>query len=60
MQRAPYLTVDDVLASPYVWIGSVESICDELRGYRERWGMTYFTVFDHSFDAAAPIVAALG
>jgi probable F420-dependent oxidoreductase len=59
VERAPYLTVDDVLGSPYVWIGSVESICDDLRGYRERWGMTYFTVFDHSIDAAAPIVAAL-
>jgi probable F420-dependent oxidoreductase len=59
VQRAPYLTVEDVLATPYVWIGSVESICDNVRGYRERWGMSYFTIFDHFFDAAVPIVAAL-
>lgn len=59
VKRAPYLAVDDVLGSPYVWIGSVESICDDIRSYRERWGMTYFTVFEHSFDAAAPVVAAL-
>lgn len=57
--RAPYLTVDDVLGSPYVWIGSVTSICDEIRGYRERWGMTYFTIFERDLDAAAPIVTAL-
>jgi probable F420-dependent oxidoreductase len=56
---APYLSVDDVLGSPYVWAGSVESICDDVRGYAERWGTTYFTLFSHSFDAAAPIVAAL-
>ena len=60
VSRAPYLTVDDVLGSPYVWIGSVASICDDIRGYRERWGMTYFTVFARDIDAAAPIVAALG
>lgn len=59
VRRTPYLSVEDVLASPYVWMGSAASICDELRGYRERWGMTYFTVFPHSLDAAAPIVAAL-
>ena len=59
VSRAPYLTVDDVLGSPYVWIGTVESICDDVRGYRERWGMTYFTCFDRDVDSAAPIVAAL-
>jgi alkanesulfonate monooxygenase SsuD/methylene tetrahydromethanopterin reductase-like flavin-dependent oxidoreductase (luciferase family) len=59
VKRAPYLTVDDVLASPYVWIGSVGSICDDIRGYRERWGTTYFTIFAHDLAAAAPIVAEL-
>lgn len=59
VQQAPYLTVDDVLGAPYVWIGPVESICDDVRGYRERWGMSYFTIFSHSIDAAAPIVTEL-
>lgn len=59
VRQAPYLTVEDVLGSPYVWMGSVESICDDIRSYRERWGATYFTIFDRDVDAAAPIVAAL-
>lgn len=57
--QAPYLTVEDVLGAPYVWIGSVESICEDVLGYRDRWGMSYFTVFSHSIEAAAPIVTAL-
>lgn len=59
VKRAPYLSVEQVLGSPYVWIGTVESICDDLQRHRERWGMSYFTVFDHSLAAAAPIVDAL-
>jgi probable F420-dependent oxidoreductase len=59
VETAPYLTVDDVLAAPYVWIGTVESICDDISSYRDRWGMTYFTVFGRSMEAAAPIVARL-
>ena len=59
VKLAPYLSVDDVLGSPYVWIGTVESICDDIRGYRDQWGATYFTIFQHDIDAAEPIVAEL-
>ena len=57
--RLPELSVDDILATPYLWIGSVDSICEHVLAARERWGFSYFTVFDHSFDAAIPIVARL-
>jgi len=57
--RLPELTVDDVLATPYVWVGSVESICEQAVEARERWGITYFSIFEHSLDAAAPIVGRL-
>jgi probable F420-dependent oxidoreductase len=59
VDRAPYLSVDDLLAVPYVWIGTVESICDDIRSYRERWGFSYFSLFSRSMSAAAPIVAEL-
>ena len=58
-RRIPELTVDDILHTPYLWIGSVDSICDHVVAARERWGFSYFTVFEHSFDAATPIVARL-
>ena len=50
---------DLVAASPYVWIGSVPEICDQLRAARERWGISYFVVQGDSFEAVAPVVAEL-
>jgi probable F420-dependent oxidoreductase len=58
-ERAPELSVDDILATPYLWIGTVESICDKVRAARERWGFSYFTVFQHSLEAATPVVTQL-
>jgi probable F420-dependent oxidoreductase len=57
--RLPELTIDEILGTPYFWIGSVAFICEQIVAARERWGFSYFTVFDHSFDAAIPIVARL-
>jgi probable F420-dependent oxidoreductase len=45
--------------SPFVLVGSVDSIADELRGYRESLGFTYYTVRDHMMEDFAPIVARL-
>ena len=59
VKRAPYLTVEDLLASPYVWIGTEQSIRDDIASYRERWGMTYFTVFSRDVDAAATVIGGM-
>jgi hypothetical protein len=53
------LTTEEILATPYVWIGTVESICDKVRAARERWGFSYFTVFQHSLEEATPVVTQL-
>jgi probable F420-dependent oxidoreductase len=58
-ERVPELSVDDILTTPYLWIGSVDSICDQIIAAREQWGFSYFTVFHHSLEAAMPIVARL-
>jgi probable F420-dependent oxidoreductase len=55
----PDSSVDDILATPYLWIGTVESICDHILAARERWGFSYFSVFNDSLDAAAPVVERL-
>lgn len=55
----PELSVDDILGTPHLWIGTVESVCDQLVEARERWGLSYFTVFQFSLEAAAPIVTRL-
>jgi probable F420-dependent oxidoreductase len=57
--RAPELSVEDILTTPYLWIGTVESICDHVRAARERWGFSYFSLFQHSLGPATPIVTRL-
>jgi len=58
-EHAPELSINDILATPYLWIGTIESICDHVLAARERWGFSYFTVFHHSLEAATPIVGQL-
>ena len=55
----PELSVEDILATPYLWIGTVDSICDQVHAARERWGFTYFTVLHRSLEAATPVVTRL-
>jgi probable F420-dependent oxidoreductase len=53
------LTPDDVLASPYVLIGTVDEMIDDLRVRRERWGISYVMAHEPFMDALAPVVARL-
>jgi probable F420-dependent oxidoreductase len=45
--------------SPFLLIGSEDSIADDIRRYREELGFTYFVLRDHMMDAFAPILAKL-
>jgi probable F420-dependent oxidoreductase len=53
------VTAEQVLASPYYPIGSVESIVEHLIELRERYGISYFSVLPNGVDAFAPVVARL-
>jgi hypothetical protein len=55
----PTLTIDDVLETPYVLVGSVDRLVDELHKRRERWGISYYVIFHSYMDALAPVVARL-
>jgi hypothetical protein len=46
-----------VLEDPTLLIGSEEQIVEQVHARRERYGITYFTVLQRSFDAFGPIVA---
>ena len=48
-----------VLETLYVLMGSVEEICETLRERRERYGISYFTVFERDMEAFAPVVERL-
>lgn len=52
--------VEDLDASPYVWVGSASEIADQLRAARERWGVSYFVLQgEAAMELAAPVVAEL-
>jgi hypothetical protein len=58
-EHMPDVSIDDVLGTPYLWIGTVENICEHVLSARERWGFSYFTVFNDAIEVSAPVVARL-
>ena len=40
-------------------IGTVDKQIEDLRARRERWGISYYVIFEPYVDAFAPVVAHL-
>jgi probable F420-dependent oxidoreductase len=57
--RWPSLSAEDLLESPYLLIGTVDQMVEDLRARRERWGISYYTTFEPYLDALAPVVKRL-
>ena len=57
--RWTQLTPDEFLQSPYVLIGTVGQIVEDLQAYRDRWGISYYVIHEQYMDAFAPVVAHL-
>ena len=57
--RWPQLSPADILQSPYVLVGTVEQIVEDLQRRRERWGLSFYTVFERDMETFAPVVARL-
>lgn len=53
------LAADEVLATPSVFIGTVDHIADEMQGRRERYGISYYVLFDRLMENVAPLVTRL-
>jgi len=58
-RRWQQLSPDEILESPYVLLGTVDEIVDDLRARRQRWGISYYVVFEPYLEAFAPVVARL-
>lgn len=57
--RFPQLTPDEILRSPYVLIGSVDQMVEDIQAHRKRWGISYYVVHEPYLDDFAPVVARL-
>jgi probable F420-dependent oxidoreductase len=53
------ISVDEILAAPFVLIGTVDEMVEALRARRDRWGISYFVTFEPFLDALGPVVARL-
>jgi hypothetical protein len=51
--------VEQILASPYYLIGSVDTIIEKLLEQRERHQISHISVFEWDTAAFAPVVARL-
>ena len=51
--------VDDILASPYFLIGTLDAIVDKLEEQRSRYGISYVSVFAGDTETFAPVVKRL-
>jgi probable F420-dependent oxidoreductase len=54
--RVEGLTVEHAAQTPYLLIGTVDEVVEQIIGHRERWGITYFGV--RTLDDFGPVIAA--
>jgi hypothetical protein len=57
--RWTQLTPDEVLQSPFVLIGSVDQMVEDIQARRKRWAISYYVVPEPYLDDFAPVVARL-
>jgi hypothetical protein len=57
--RWTQLNPEEILQSPYVLIGTVDQLVEDLQARRERWGISYHVIFEPYMDAFAPVVGRL-
>ncbi|MDH6143771.1 MULTISPECIES: TIGR03621 family F420-dependent LLM class oxidoreductase [Kitasatospora] len=52
----PFLTPEQALESPFILIGTVEEIAEQVLRHRERYGFTSFTVQRPAMEAFGPVI----
>ncbi len=58
-RRWPQLNADELLQSPYLLIGTVEQMIENLEARRQRWGISYYAIHEPYLDDFTPVVARL-
>ena len=54
------LPVETLSSLPFLLIGTIDEIVDQIKSYRIRYGISYFLVFDPYMEQFAPVVSMLG
>ncbi len=59
MPKLPGLTAEQIAATPFLLIGTIDEIVHQLIARRKRLGISYYAVFEKSMQDLAPVVARL-
>jgi probable F420-dependent oxidoreductase len=55
----PGLTADELLETPFLLIGTVDEMAEQLVRHRDRFGFSYITVHEPYLEAFAPVIERL-
>ena len=58
-RRWTQLNADEILQSPFVLIGTVDQLIENLVANRERWDISSYAIFESDIEIFAPVVARL-
>lgn len=58
-EHDPGLTAEQLLETPFLLIGTVPQIAEQLTAHRERYGFTHFTVHEPYMTTFAPVIEHL-
>ena len=58
-QHSQTMSIEDALSTPYLLIGTVDQMADQLRRHRDRYGFSYITVHAPYADAFARVIERL-
>lgn len=50
------VTADEILVNPFLFVGTVEDMAEQVIRNRDRYGFTYYTVHEPYLDAFAPVI----
>jgi hypothetical protein len=53
------MTVDELLDTPFLLIGTADQMAEQVVRNRDRYGFTYLTVHDSYLEAFAPVIDRL-
>ncbi|SEG03356.1 probable F420-dependent oxidoreductase, MSMEG_2516 family [Saccharopolyspora kobensis] len=55
-RTGPMMTADELLETPFVFIGTVEQMAEQVLRNHERYGFTYYAVHGPYMDTFAPVI----
>jgi len=58
-QVVPGASTEDLLAAPFMWIGTPDQIAAQVLAWEKRWGINRYVIRDDAIEAVGPILQLL-